>query len=88
MIDCVKEMLRATNCSKGEALLAASNHPAMVLNLEGQRGTLSCYGAAADMVLLDKDSMDVHATVIAGIVVWKKPGSGVFSGQRKHSYKK
>ena len=78
MMDCVKEMLRATNCSQGDALLAASNHPAKVLNLEGQRGTLCHYGAAADMVLLDKDLIDVQATVIAGEVVWENPHSKLF----------
>ena len=73
MVDCVKELLRATSCSKGEALLAASTHPALVLGLEEERGTLSRYGAAADLAILHTDTMAVQATVIAGEIVWERP---------------
>ncbi len=71
----MKELLRATSCSKGEALLAASQHPAQVLGMATQRGTLSHWGAAADLAIVDADTLDVQATVIAGDVVWKKPNS-------------
>lgn len=74
MIDCVKELKRATDCKVGEALLAASHHPAQVLDLLGKKGTITQKGADADMVLLDKD-LNVQATVISGEIVWTKKGS-------------
>ncbi len=74
MMDCVKEMVRATNCSEGEALLAASHHPAEVLGLSKLKGTVTQVGADADMVLLDQD-LGVVATCIAGEIVWQKPRS-------------
>lgn len=74
MVDCIQEMVRATSCSVGEALLAASHHPAQVLGLLGHKGSLEQFGADADLVLLDKE-MNVQATCIAGEVAWIRPGS-------------
>lgn len=71
MVDCVREMVRATGCEKGAALLAASHHPAKVLGMEGKKGTVCQIGADADLVLLDQD-LGVQATCIAGEVVWRK----------------
>ena len=74
MVDCVQEMVRATDCEKGQALLAASHHPAQVLNLDGKKGTVTQIGADADFVILD-DDLNVQATCIAGEVVWTNPDS-------------
>lgn len=74
MVECVWEMIRATSCSRGEALLAASQHPARSLGLDGTKGSVEQFGADADMVLLD-DELNVQATCIAGDVVWTKPGN-------------
>ena len=71
MDQCVRYFRAATDCLNAEALQAASLHPARVLGLEKQKGTLN-YGADADMVVLDKD-LCVQATCIAGEVVWKAP---------------
>lgn len=73
MVDCVQEMVRATGCEKGVALLAASNHPAKVLGVERTKGSACRIGADADLVLLDQD-LNVQATVIGGEIVWTKPG--------------
>ena len=69
MVDCIKEMVRATDCSKGAALLAASRHPARVLGVGETKGTVCRIGADADLVLLDQD-LNVQATCIAGEIVW------------------
>ena len=74
MVECIQEMVRATGCSYGEALLAASQHPAKVLGLEGTKGSVERVGADADMVLLDSE-LHVQATCIAGEIVWTKPGN-------------
>lgn len=84
MVDCVQEMVRATGCSNGEALLAASHHPAKVLGLEGKKGTVSQVGADADMVILDRE-LNVQATCIAGQVVWTRPHSDFNKRIRKSS---
>ena len=70
----MREMVRATDCSHGEALLAASQHPARALGLDGSKGSVKKVGGDADMVLLDKE-LCVHATCIAGEIVWTKPGN-------------
>ncbi len=69
----MREMIRATDCSHGDALLAASRHPAQVLGLEGRKGSVERVGADADMVLLDSE-LNVQATCIAGEIVWTKSG--------------
>ena len=56
-------------CTMKEALEAASLHPAQVLRLEKEKGTLTC-GADADIVLLNED-LHVMATVIAGEIVYR-----------------
>lgn len=71
MVDCIQEMVRATYCQKGDALLAASHHPAQVLGLADKKGSVTRIGADADIVLLDKD-LNVQATCIAGEIVWQR----------------
>lgn len=83
MVGCVQEMVSATGCNRGAALLAASHHPAKVLGLGGRKGTVSQVGADADVVLLDQN-LNVQATCIAGELVWTRPGSG-FSSRLQHN---
>lgn len=63
----------ATGCSPGEAIVAATHHPAVVLGLEKERGTLA-HCARADLTILNPDLI-VQATCIAGEVVWCRQGS-------------
>ena len=79
MVDCIQEMVRATSCDKGAALLAASHHPAKLLGLDAKKGTCQV-GADADLVLLSQD-LEVQATCIAGEIVWERQDSD-FSKQR------
>ncbi|XP_027718798.1 N-acetylglucosamine-6-phosphate deacetylase isoform X2 [Vombatus ursinus] len=66
---CVRHFLQATGCSVETALEAATLHPAQLLGIEKQKGTLD-FGSDADFVVLD-DSLNVKATYIAGDLVWK-----------------
>ncbi|XP_042636720.1 N-acetylglucosamine-6-phosphate deacetylase [Orycteropus afer afer] len=66
---CVRNFLQATGCSVESALEAASLHPAQLLGLEKQKGTLD-FGADADFVVLD-DTLHVQATYISGELVWQ-----------------
>ena len=75
MDQCVRHFMRATGCSRSEAVLAASRHPAEVLQLQSSRGSLEC-GALADLVILDQE-LNVQATCIAGEPVWTLPGSAM-----------
>lgn len=67
---CVRHFKQASGCSVEEALEAASLHPAELLGISQQKGTLS-YGTDADLVLLD-DAINVRATYISGEEVWRK----------------
>ena len=58
-------------CSKVEAVEAATLHPAQLLGIEKSKGTLD-FGSDADFVLLDSQ-VNVCATFIAGKLVWKVP---------------
>ncbi len=70
---CVRHFKDATGCSPGEAIVAATLHPAQALGLDKERGTLS-YRARADLVILNS-SLFVQATCIAGELVWCRQGS-------------
>ena len=59
-----------SGCNKVEAIEAASLHPAQLLKLSNQKGTLN-YNADADMIFLD-DNLNVQATFIAGDLLWFK----------------
>jgi len=58
-------------CSRVEALEAATLHPAQLLGIEKSKGTLD-FGSDADFVMLDCQ-LNVCATYIAGRRVWKMP---------------
>ncbi|XP_078684510.1 N-acetylglucosamine-6-phosphate deacetylase-like isoform X2 [Branchiostoma floridae x Branchiostoma belcheri] len=70
MDKCVKHFLEATSCSVEEALDAGTRHPAEMLGIAAQKGTLD-YNSDADFILLD-DELNVQATYIAGELVWDK----------------
>jgi len=68
----VRHFLEATGCTIVEAVNAATLHPARVLGISHNKGTLE-YGSDADFLLLD-DKLYVQATFIAGEPVWMKEG--------------
>ncbi|XP_030745528.1 N-acetylglucosamine-6-phosphate deacetylase [Sitophilus oryzae] len=70
MIDCVKNFMKATDCSMEYALEAASLHPAQVLGIDDKKGTLN-YGADADFVMLS-ENLDIVSTWIAGECVYQE----------------
>ncbi|XP_050299779.1 N-acetylglucosamine-6-phosphate deacetylase [Anthonomus grandis grandis] len=74
MITCVQNLIAATACSPEYALEAASYHPARVLGIEKQKGTLN-YGADADFVMLN-DDFSVSSTWINGECVYEANLSG------------
>ncbi|XP_071949834.1 N-acetylglucosamine-6-phosphate deacetylase-like [Antedon mediterranea] len=73
MQKCVKHFKLASGCSTVEALEGASLHPAQLLEIEQRKGTLD-YNTDADFVFLD-DDLNVHATYIAGELVWPRQTS-------------
>ncbi|KAK3929894.1 N-acetylglucosamine-6-phosphate deacetylase [Frankliniella fusca] len=69
MNDCVKHFKAASGCSTAEAIEAATLHPAQVLGIQKQKGTLN-FGADADFVMLDPENLLVLSTFIAGECVY------------------
>ncbi|XP_065838955.1 N-acetylglucosamine-6-phosphate deacetylase-like [Oscarella lobularis] len=69
MDHCVRYFEKETGCGIPAALEAASLHPAKMLRLENERGTLN-YGSRADFILLDND-MNVQRTYIDGRLVYE-----------------
>ncbi|CAL8275179.1 unnamed protein product [Lota lota] len=67
---CVRHFKEASGCSVPEALEAASLHPAQLLGISHQKGSLQ-YGSDADLVLMD-DQLVLEATFISGVEVWRK----------------
>jgi len=60
-----------TGCSIGDAMEAASLHPAQLLETDDRKGSLE-FGKDADFILLD-DKLQVQATYIEGKKVWTRP---------------
>lgn len=71
MPHCVRNFRDFTGCSLEEALLAASLHPAQVLGIQRQKGTLA-FGADADFIVCD-DDLNIRATFVNGQLAWKPP---------------
>ncbi|XP_067948216.1 N-acetylglucosamine-6-phosphate deacetylase-like isoform X2 [Watersipora subatra] len=71
--ECVQTFYNGTECSKVEALEAATLHPALLLGIEDRKGTLE-YGTDADFLILDDDLQVTH-TYIGGQCVYKLPTS-------------
>jgi len=64
MDECVRLFRKFTSCSTVEAVECATRHPAEVLGISHQKGTLS-FGADADLILLD-DELNVRGVIIDG----------------------
>lgn len=64
---CIRNFRKFTNCSIVEAVEAATLHPARMLGIDNQKGTLNV-GADADFVFLDdsNDDIQVKRVFIAG----------------------
>lgn len=64
---CIRNFKKFTNCSIVEAVEAATLHPARMLGIDNQKGTLNV-GADADIVFLDdsNDDIQVKRVFIAG----------------------
>ena len=67
--DAVRNLVSMAECSIIEALEAATLHPAQALGIETTKGTLN-FGADADFVLVDKDTLEIHSTWIYGDCVY------------------
>eukprot|EP00455_Lapot_gusevi_P056953 TRINITY_DN9567_c0_g1_i7.p1 TRINITY_DN9567_c0_g1~~TRINITY_DN9567_c0_g1_i7.p1 ORF type:complete len:373 (+),score=51.43 TRINITY_DN9567_c0_g1_i7:135-1253(+) len=67
---CVRNFKKFTGCSLSHALRAASTHPAMLLGLYPQKGSLR-YDSDADLVLLD-ESCQVVATIVNGCLAFSR----------------
>ncbi len=68
MDECIKHFKEATRCTMEQALEAATLHPAQMLRITDQKGTLN-HNTDADFVFLD-DDLNVLFTYIAGERVW------------------
>ncbi|XP_065886507.1 N-acetylglucosamine-6-phosphate deacetylase-like [Dysidea avara] len=68
MDKCVRGLKEATGCTIVDALEAASLHPAKLLGIHDQKGSLD-FGKDADFIFLN-DELEVQATYIAGEKVW------------------
>lgn len=69
--DAVRNLLTMAECTPVEALEAATLHPAQALGLEKVKGTLD-HGADADFIMVDKDTLELFSTWIAGNCVFSK----------------
>lgn len=70
---CVKHLREVTDCSTVEAIECATLHPAQVLGISHNKGTLD-FGADADFNILDPE-LNVLATFISGTLVSKSDNS-------------
>lgn len=66
----VRYLYNSSNCSKADAIEAASYKPAKLLNMETTKGHLK-EGADADIIVLD-DDLNVQETYLKGIKVFSK----------------
>lgn len=62
---CIKTFKESTGCTTEYALEAASLHPARALGIEKTKGTLN-FSSDADFVLLNRSTLEVQQTWIAG----------------------
>ncbi|TRM69116.1 carbohydrate esterase family 9 protein [Schizophyllum amplum] len=67
---CVRNFVRFTGCSLGDAIKCATYNPAKCLGIENRKGTLRP-GADADFVVLDRLGNVLH-TWVGGKQVWSK----------------
>ncbi|MCK4293336.1 MAG: N-acetylglucosamine-6-phosphate deacetylase [Planctomycetes bacterium] len=67
------KLITFTDCPLDAAIKMAAENPARLLGLEDRKGSVAV-GKDADLVLLDPDRL-VHATIVAGSIVFKKSSS-------------
>ncbi|XP_045489210.1 N-acetylglucosamine-6-phosphate deacetylase [Pieris rapae] len=67
---CVKIFKEATECTLEYALETASLHPARALGIDNRKGKLN-YGFDADFVCLDRETLKVMSSWIAGECVYR-----------------
>ena len=67
---CVRNFVRFTGCSLGEAIKCVTYNPAKCLGIEDRKGTLRS-GADADFVVLDRKGYPV-STWVKGGRVWAR----------------
>lgn len=68
MNECVRNLISSTGVSVCIASKCASEHPARLLKLYPNKGSLNI-GADADLVIID-EQIDVKATFVAGNLIW------------------
>ena len=66
----VKNLIELAQCTIVEALEAATLHPAQALQIQDKKGTLT-FGADADFIMVDKETLELDSTWIAGECVFK-----------------
>ncbi|THH00199.1 hypothetical protein EW145_g7123 [Phellinidium pouzarii] len=67
---CVRNFVRFTGCTLGEAIRCATYNPAKCMGIENRKGTLRA-GADADLVVLNRQG-DVLSTWVHGRQVWTR----------------
>lgn len=71
LYDAVKNLVELAECDVVSALESASLHPAQALGIEQIKGSLS-FGADADFILVDPNSLELVSTWIGGKCVYRK----------------
>ena len=71
LYDAVRNLVKLADCSIVEAIESATLHPAQALGIEHIKGTLA-FGADADFILVDKETLDLSSTWIGGQCVFQK----------------
>lgn len=68
---CMKNLIESAKVNLIDALEAATLHPAQALGIADSKGTLD-FGADADFVLLNSETLEIRSTWIHGECVYKK----------------
>ena len=71
LYDAVRNLVDLADCTIVEALESATLHPAQALKIQDQKGTLD-FGSDADFIMVDKETLDLQSTWIAGECVYSK----------------
>jgi len=70
---CVRNFVKFTGCSLGEAIKCATFNPARCVGIENKKGTLRA-GADADLIVLNRDGVVLN-TWVKGKEVWSRSSS-------------
>ena len=73
MDHCVRTFRTATSCTTSQAIEAATGAPARMLGIEGEVGALK-EGRRADLVMLEREGLEVVGTWREGRRVWRGEG--------------